>query len=149
MAQTGENYTTALRGIEAEAEPEKLASEDLDLEHRVYAAFDAGSARGWVARELYTTAYWREGVAEEYPEDDRNLPAARHLTHLTRKLLALPSDDPDLQKAEEAFAGDSGDAIDIEEMIIRSIGFSWGNPDLGEVLNRLAGEWRSHATMDE
>ena len=41
-------------------------------------------------------------AADEYPDDDRNLPAAEHLADLARQILALPDDDPRILRMESA-----------------------------------------------
>lgn len=77
MASTGENYTTAKRTIEQARghTPERVSPQnDLALERAVYAAHDQGTVVGFLAQELLSTAVWREGKADEYPDDDRNLP---------------------------------------------------------------------------
>src|ERR1700729_4217984 len=99
MASTGENYTTAKRALEqarSHAQERVNPRNDLALEHAVYTAHERGTVVGFLAEELFSTAVWREGKADEYPDDDRNLPAAEHLADLARQILALPDDDPRL-----------------------------------------------------
>jgi hypothetical protein len=49
------------------------------LESAVHAAYDQGTVADFLAQELFSAAVWREGKADQYPDDDRNLPAAEHL----------------------------------------------------------------------
>lgn len=144
-ASTGENYTTAKRGIErarSHARERVSPQNDLALERAVFTAYDQGTVAGFLAQELYSTAVWREGKADEYPDDDRNLPAAEHMAGLARQLLALPDDDPRILRLENAVQGiihDNGELPATSE-ITRTIGFSWGYPSLDELLDRYAEE---------
>lgn len=145
MASTGENYTTAKRAIEQARghERERVSPrDDLALERAVYAAYDQGTVAGFVAQELFSTAVWREGKAAEYPDDDRNLPAAEHLAGLARQLLALSDDDPRILRLENAVQGiiDDNGELPATSEITRTIGFSWGYPSLDELLDRYAEE---------
>jgi cytochrome c551/c552 len=148
MASTGENYTTAKRAIEqarSHARERVSPQNDLALEHAVYAAHDQGTVAGFLAQELFSTAVWREGKADEYPDDDRNLPAAEHLADLARQILALPDDDPRILRIEsavQAIADANGELPTTSEMI-RTIGFSWGYPSLDDLLDRYAQEHKS------
>ena len=116
---------------------------DLALERAVYAALDQGTVAGFLAQELYSTAYWREGKAAEYPDDDRNLPAAEHLADLARQLLALPDDDPRILRMESAVQAiaDANGELPTTSDITRTIGFSWGYPSLDDLLDRYAQEY--------
>ncbi len=116
---------------------------DLALERAVYAALDEGTVAGFLAQELYSTAYWREGKAAEYPDDDRNLPAAEHLADLARQLLALPDDDPRILRMESAVQAiaDANGELPTTSDITRTIGFSWGYPSLDDLLDRYAQEY--------
>ena len=145
MALTGENYTTAKRAIEqarARARGRVSAQEDVALESAVYAAHDEGTVAGFLAQELYSTAVWREGKAAEYPDDDRNLPAAEHLADLARQILALPDDDPRIVRMENAVQAivDANGELPATSEITRTIGFSWGFPSLDHLLDRYAQE---------
>jgi hypothetical protein len=149
MTSTGENYTTAKRAIEQARShaPEPVSPQnDLALERAVYAAHDQGTVAGFLARELFSTAVWREGKAAEYPEDDRNLPAAEHLADLARQILALPDDDPRILRMESTIQaiGEGNGELSATSEIIRTIGFSWGYPSLDELLDRYLQE---HARM--
>ena len=145
MASTGENYTTAKRAIEqarSHARKQVSPQNDQALERAVYAAYDQGTVAGFLAQELFSTAVWREGKADEYPDDDRNLPAAEHLADLARQVLALPDDDPRILRMEaavQAIAEGNGELPATSE-ITRTIGFSFGNPSLDELLDRYAQE---------
>lgn len=141
MAATGENYTTAKRTIEQarrDGAPEPVNPQnDLALERAVYAAHDRGAAVGFLAQELFSAAVWREGKAVEYPDDDRNLPAAERPADLARQILALPSDDLRIlrmDRAVQAIADTNG---------VR------GHPHhrllMGSELGRLAGPLRAGA----
>ena len=145
MASTGENYTTAKRAIEQARShaPERVSPQnDLALEHAVYAAHDQGTVAGFLAEELFSTAVWREGKAAEYPDDDRNLPAAEHLADLARQILALPDDDPRILRIESAVQAiaDANGELPATSEITRTIGFSWGFPSLDDLLDRYAQE---------
>jgi hypothetical protein len=145
VARTGENYTTAKRAIEqarAQACGRVSAQDDLALEGAVYAAHDEGTVVGFLAQELYSTAVWREGKAAEYPDDDRNLPAAEHLADLARQILELPDDDPRILRIENAVQAivDANGELPATSEITRTIGFSWGFPSLDELLNSYAQE---------
>lgn len=149
MARTGENYTTARRAIEqarGHARERVSPQNDLGLERAVYAAHDLGTVAGFLAQELFSTAVWREGKAAEYPDDDRNLPAAEHLAGLARQVLALSDDDPRILRLESAVQaiGDGNGELPATSEIIRTIGFSWGYPSLDELLDRYLQE---HARM--
>ena len=145
MARTGENYTTAKRAIEqarAQARGRVSAQDDLALEGAVYAARDEGTVVGFLAQELYSTAVWREGKAAEYPDDDRNLPAARHLADLARQILALPDDDSRIVRMENAVKAivDANGELPATSEITRTIGFSRGFPSLDHLLDSYAQE---------
>jgi len=145
MARTGENYTTAKRAIEqawAQARGQVSAQEDVALESAVYAACDEGMVAGFLAQELYSTAVWREGKAAQYPDNDRNLPAAEYLADLARQILALPDDDPRIVRMENAVQAivDVNGELTATSEITRTIGFSWGFPSLDELLDRYAQE---------
>lgn len=145
MATTGENYTTAKRAIDqARGHARKRVSppNDLALERAVYAAYDKGTVAGFLAQELFSTAFWREGKADEYPDDDRNLRAAEHLADLARQILALPDDDPRILRMESAVRAiiDGNGELAATSEIARAIGFSWGYPSLDELLDRYAQE---------
>ena len=145
MASTGENYTTAKRAIEqarSHARGQVSPQNDLALESAVYAAYDQGTVAGFLAQELFSTAVWREGKADEYPDDDRNLPAAEHLADLARQILALPDDDPRILRMESAVQAivDGDGELPATSEITRTIGFSWGYPSLDELLDRYAQE---------
>ena len=145
MARTGENYTTAKRAIEqAQGEVRERVSPQNDpaLERAVYAALDQGTVAGFLAQELFSTAVWREGKAAEYPDDDRNLPAAEHLADLARQILALPDDDPRILRMESAVQAiaDANGELPATSEITRTIGFSWGYPSLDDLLDRYAQE---------
>ena len=148
MASTGENYTTAKRAIDQARghAPERVSPKnDLALERAVYAAYDQGTVAGFLAEELLSTAVWREGKADEYPDDDRNLPAAEHLADLARQILALPDDDPRLLRmasAVQAIIDGNGELAATSE-ITRTIGFSGGFPSLDELLDRYTQEQAS------
>ena len=149
MARTGENYTTARRVIEqarSHARERVSPGNDLALERAVYAAHDQGTVAGFLAQELFSTAVWREGKAGEYPDDDRNLPAAEHLAGLARQILALPDDDPRLLRMESAVQVivDGNGELPATSEITRTIGFSGGYASLDELLDRYAQE---HAYM--
>jgi hypothetical protein len=143
MASTGENYTAAKRAImQARSRGWEGVSpqNDLGLERAVHAAYDKGTVAGFIAEELFSTAVWRMGKAAEYPDDDRNLPAAEHLADLARQVLALPDDDPRMLRMEreaQAIVNLDGE-LPTTSVIIRTIGFSWGYPSLDEVLDRYA-----------
>jgi hypothetical protein len=145
MASTGENYTTAKRAIEqarGHARERVSPQNDLALEQAVYAAYDQGTVAGFLAQELFSTAVWREGRAAEYPDDDRNLPAAEHLAGLARQILALPDNDPRILRMEsavQAIADANGELPETSE-ITRTIGFSWGYPSVDDLLDRYAQE---------
>ncbi len=145
MARTGENYTTAKRAIEQarnQARGRVSPQNDLALERAVYAEHDKGTVAGFLAQELFSTAVWREEKAAEYPDDDRNLPAAEHLAGLARQILALPDDDPRIvriQDAVQAIADANGELPATSE-IIRTIGFSWGYPSLDDLLDHYVQE---------
>ena len=47
-----------------------------------------------LAGDLASTADWRLRKAEEYPEDDRNMEAAKLLTTLAEGVLSLGNDHP-------------------------------------------------------
>jgi hypothetical protein len=145
MARTGENYTTAKGAIEqarAQARGRVSAQEDVALESAVFAAHDEGKVVGFLAQELYSTAVWREGKATEYPDDDRNLPAAEYLADLARRILALPDDDPRIIRMENAVQAIvyANRELPTTSEITRTIGFSWGFPSLDELLNRYVQE---------
>jgi hypothetical protein len=145
MASTGENYTTARRAIEqprGHARERVSLQSDLALERAVYAAYDQGTVVGFLAAELFSTAVWREGKAAEYPDDNRNLPAAEHLADLTRQILALPDEDPRILRMESAVQAiaDANGELPATSEITRTIGFSWGYPSLDELLDRYAQE---------
>lgn len=145
MARTGENYTTAKRAIEQardQARGRVSPQNDLALERAVYAAHDKGTVAGFLAQELYSTAVWREGKAAEYPDDDRNLPAAEHLAGLARQILALPDDDPRILRIEDAVQAiaDANGELPTTSEIIRTIGFSWGYPSLDDLLDHYVQE---------
>jgi hypothetical protein len=112
---------------------------------------DQGTAAGFLAEELFSTACWREHKADEYPDDNRNLPAAEHLADLTRQLLALPDDDPRILRMQSdvqaAIDGD-GELVSTSE-ITRTIGFSWGYPSLDELLDRYEHEQARALEPDE
>ena len=151
MASTGENYTTAKRTIEqARSHTRELVGpqDDLALERAVYAAYDQGTVAGFLAQELFNTAVWREDKAGEYPDDNRNLPAAEHLAGLARQILALPDDDPRILRMESAVQAiiDGNGELPTTSEITRAIGFSWGYPTLDELLDRYVHE---HASMLE
>ena len=145
MASTGENYTTARRAIEqarGHARERVSLQNDLALERAVYAAYDQGTIGGFLAQELFSTAVWREGKAVEYPDEDRNLPAAEHLAGLARQVLVLPDDDPRILRmgsAVQAIADANGE-LPVTSEITRTIGFSWGYPSLDDLLDRYAQE---------
>jgi hypothetical protein len=145
MASTGENYTTAKRAIEqarSHARERVSPQNDLALERAVYAALDQGTVAGFLAQELFSAAVLREGKAAEYPDDDRNLPAAEHLADLARQVLALPDDDPRILRLESAVQAmvDGNGELPATSEIIRTIGFSWGYPNLDDLLDRYAQE---------
>jgi hypothetical protein len=145
MARTGENYTTAQRAIErarGHARERVSPQDDGALESAVYSAYDDGTVAGFLAQELYSTAVWREGKAAEYPDDDRNLPAAEHLADLARQILALPDNDPRILRIEGAVQTiiDANGELPTTSEITRTIGFSWGYPSPDELLDRYAGE---------
>ena len=145
MASTGENYTTAKRAIEqarGHARERVGPQDDLALEGAVYAAYDQGTVVGFLAQELFSTAIWREGKAAEYPEDNRNLPAAEHLAGLARQILALPDNDPRILRMGSAVQAiiDANGELPATSEITRTIGFSWGYPSLDELLDRYAQE---------
>ena len=145
MASTGENYTTAKRAIEqarGHARERVSPQNDLTLERAVYAAHDQGTVVGFLAEELFSTAVWREGKADEYADDDRNLPAAAHLASLARQVLALPNDDPRILRIESAVQAiaDANGELPATSEITRTIGFSWGYPSLDDLLDRYAQE---------
>ncbi|HEX6521117.1 MAG TPA: hypothetical protein VF070_14090 [Streptosporangiaceae bacterium] len=151
MASTGENYTTATRAIEqarSHARERVGPQDDLALERAVYAAYEQGTVAGFLAQELFSTAVWREGKAGEYPDDDRNLPAAEHLADLARQILALPDDDPRILRMESVVQAiiDGNGELPATSEITRTIGFSWGYPTLDELLDRYVQE---HASMLE
>ena len=145
MARTGENYSTAKRAIEqarGHARERVSPQNDLALERAVYAAYDQGTVAGFLAQELFSTAVWREGKAAEYPDDDRNLPAAEHLAGLAKQIVALPDDDPRILRMEsavQAIADANGDLPTTSE-ITRTIGFSGGYPSLDELLDSYVQE---------
>lgn len=145
MARTGENFTTAKRAIEQarnQARERVSPQNDLALERAVYAAHDQGTVAGFLAQELFNTAVWRESKADEYPDDDRNLPAAQHLADLARQILALPDDDPRILRmasAVQAIADANGELPATSE-ITRTIGFSGGYPSLDDLLERYQQE---------
>jgi hypothetical protein len=145
MASTAESYTTAKRAIEqarSHAREQVSPRNDLALERAVYAAHDRGTVVGFLAEELFSTAVWREGKADEYPDDHRNLPAAVHLADLARQILALPDDDPRILRMESAVQAiiDGNGELAATSEITRTIGFSWGYPSLDELLDRYAEE---------
>ena len=145
MASTGENYTTAKRAIEQardQARGRVSPQNDLALERAVYAEHDKGTVAGFLAQELFSTAVWREGKAAEYPDDDRNLPAAEHLAGLARQILALPDDDPRILRIEDAVQAiaDANGELPATSEIIRTIGFSWGYPSLDDLLDHYVQE---------
>jgi hypothetical protein len=145
MAITGENYTTAKRAVEQARNHagERVGPQnDMDLERAVYAAHDQGTVAGFLAQELFSTAVWRKDKAAEYPDDDRNLPAAQHLASLTRQILALPDDDPRILHMESAVQAivDANGELPATSEITRTIGFSWGYPTLDDLLDRYAQE---------
>jgi hypothetical protein len=140
MASTGENYTTAKRAIEqarGHARERISPQNDPAVERAVYAAHDQGTVAGFLAEELFSTALWREGKADEYSDDHRNLPAAEHLADLARQVLALPDDDPRILRMESAVQAiaDANGELPATSEIIRTIGFSWGFPSLDELLD--------------
>jgi hypothetical protein len=145
MARTGENYTTARRAI-AQARgnrPQRVSpQDDLALERAVYAAYDQGTVAGFLAQELYSTAAWRESIAADYPDDNRNLRAAEHLADLARQLLALPGEDPRILRLEHAVQAiaDANDGLPATSEITRTIGFTGGYPSLDELLDRYVQE---------
>lgn len=112
------------------------------MERAVYAKHDKGTVAGFLAQELYSTAVWREGKAAEYPDDDRNLPAAEHLAGLARQILALPDDDPRILRIEDAVQAiaDANGELPATSEIIRTIGFSWGYPSLDDLLDHYLQE---------
>jgi hypothetical protein len=145
MASTGESYTTAKRAIErARSHTRERVSpqNDVALEGAVYAAYDRGTVTGFLAQELFSTAVWREGKADQYPDDERNLPAAEHLASLAKQILALPDDDPRILRMENALQAiiDSNGELPTTSEATRTIGFSWGYPSLNQLLDRYAEE---------
>jgi hypothetical protein len=145
MASTGENYTTAKRALDqARSRAPKRVSPQNDpaLERAVFAAYDRGTVAGFLAQELFSTAVWREGKADEYPDDARNLHAAEHLADLARQTLALPDDDPRILRMESAVQAiiDGNGELAATSEITRAIGFSWGFPSLDELLDRYVEE---------
>jgi hypothetical protein len=145
MARAGENYTTAKRAIEQARDqaPGRVSPQnDLTLERAVYAAHDHGTVAGFLAQELFSTAVWREEKAAEYPDDDRNQPAAEHLADLARQILALPDDDPRILRIEDAVKAiaDANSELPATSEIIRTIGFSWGYPSLDDLLDHCLQE---------
>jgi len=146
MADTGENYTTAKRAIEqarGHARERVSTHNDLALERAVYVAYDQGTVVGFLAQELFETGLWRESKAVEHPDDNRNLPAAKHLVDLARQILALPDNDPRILRMESALQmiADANGALPETSEITRTIGFSWGYPSLDVLLDRYAEEY--------
>src|SRR5262245_390202 len=123
-----------------------------ELSHK-YGNPDGG--RGWLIHDIVDTAIWRIGKADEYPDDDRNLPAARHLAKVAAELDARTDDDPEIAALDDAW-----DAIDTTKGelfpsfsdILRSYGFSWGGrqyyPDTADVLARCVHEIESCTQLD-
>jgi hypothetical protein len=125
----------------------EMAGDLLALEKAVYALHDVGSVKGQIAQMFYSTAQWRDGLVDGYPDDSRNAPAARHMYRIAAELITLPDDDSRLQAVTTAWeacltAESFPDKLD---PIIRGYGFGWGGhgayyPDLAEVLDRISGE---------
>ena len=73
--------------------------------------------KGALAAYFEDQARWRERKAEEYPDDERNEVSAAGLRELAAFMLALPNDDPRLQRLIEFRYGamiDSVEAVGIE-----------------------------------
>jgi hypothetical protein len=115
---------------------------------------DPNDAGGWLIRDVVNTASWRIGKALEYPDDNRNRPAAENLAEVATALDTLPDDDPGVVSVDAAW-----DAIlDAEGELpsfgddLRAYGFGWGGhgsyyPDAAEVLARLLDELKHAAEM--
>lgn len=128
-------------------EPDDDGADTLALERAVYALHDAGSVKGQIAQMFHSAASWRQSVAEEFPGDSRNAPAARHMYRIAAGLIALPDGDPRLEAVEAAWdACLRADRFpDTLNDVIRGYGFGWGGhgayyPDVAEVLARIRGE---------
>lgn len=81
-----------------------------------------------VTDSINRTRDWRERVASEFPDDDRNAKAVKELEALASQLDALEADDPLLLELagfwrNEKYAEDIQVFIAIESEVLRTIGF--------------------------
>jgi hypothetical protein len=123
-----------------------------DRVHR--AQTDPASPIEWLAHDLLNTADWRQAIAEEYPADDRNLPAATKLREVAAELQALPDDNSGVDRIDAAWIEicERGYELPALSDLVRSYGFGWGGhgrywPGVTDVLDRVAGEYEHSLSM--
>ena len=94
---------------------------------------------------IENTASWRKDVvAENHPEDDRNVQAAHDLGELYESIEALPDDDWRFAKIE-AFYSNSDPGLTLSEdksQMLRDVGFRSGYSSGGEFLDALIAKFQ-------
>ena len=92
------------------------------------------------------TADWRERVvAENHPEDDRNVQAARDLYELAESVRSLPDADWRFAKIEAFYNGDDAPGVTLSEEegeMLRDVGFRLGYSSGGEFLDALVARFQ-------
>ena len=101
---------------------------------------DVTDATARLVARLGHSAAWREGKAEEYPDDERNWQTARALRRAAAEVAALPDDDPRLLRLAHVYDNDDTAIVAIEAMIlvIGRHGFDSADATTDELLAALA-----------
>ena len=87
---------------------------------------DLTSVRDGLADDCERTAAWRQGKAEEYPDDTRNAAAAAGLVRISLELRKLPADHALLETLRLRWHDSGSDAfmlVEAENEFLRGFGF--------------------------
>jgi len=86
---------------------------------------DVQDATARLLERIGHTAAWREGKAEQHPDDERNWRSARALRQAESEIAALPDDDPMLARHARVYddSAAASVAIDAMKQVIARHGF--------------------------
>jgi hypothetical protein len=107
-------------------------------------AEDMSQVKEMLAEDFEQKADWRETVAAEHPEDERNELAARGMRDLAAYVRGLPDDDERLRRIAAALTSGDFD-VGTLDMVLSRYGFGPGShlgpPDASEFFTWYAQEW--------
>jgi hypothetical protein len=81
------------------------------------------------------TAYWRRNIAEQFPEDHRNLSAAEMLERFDNDLSRF-NNTPTHHRLE-TFVNDTDEFNTIVDSVLKSVGFNFRPKTCDELLTRI------------